>query len=71
MRKLTEEELVKRFNQIHVVFEQTPKNHLKGNDCFECSKTKRLKTTSEFVQQANKVHHNFYKVLRQRKQLHL
>jgi hypothetical protein len=85
MRKLTEEELIKRFNRIHHnkfdyslmvyadinskikiicpihgVFEQTVKNHLMGNDCFECSKRKRSKTTEEFINQAKTIHNNFY-----------
>jgi len=44
----------------HGIFEQTPRNHLKGNDCFECSKRKKSKTTSEFIEQAKKVHNDFY-----------
>ena len=44
----------------HGVFEQTPKNHLHGNDCFECSKRKRSKTNDFFINQANIVHNNFY-----------
>jgi hypothetical protein len=85
MKKLSQEELVKRFNQIHnnkfdysqmnykdinhkikIIcpihgeFEQTVKNHLKGNDCFECSKRKRSKTNDFFINQANVVHNNFY-----------
>lgn len=85
MKKLTKEELIKRFNQVHNfkfdyslmdykdinskikiicpkhgIFEQTPKNHLKGNDCFECSKRNRSKTNKEFIRQANIVHNNFY-----------
>lgn len=45
---------------IHKEFKQTPRNHLKGNDCFECSKRKKSKTTDKFVKQANIVHNNFY-----------
>jgi len=44
----------------HGIFEQTPRNHLHGNDCFECSKRKRSKTTEEFINQAKIVHNNFY-----------
>lgn len=44
----------------HKEFEQTPRNHLKGNDCFECSKKKKSKTTEEFISQANIVHNNYY-----------
>jgi hypothetical protein len=85
MRKLSEEELIKRFNNIHngkfdyslmnykdinskikIIcpihgeFEQTVKNHLHGNDCFECSKRKKSKTTKEFIEQAEIIHNNFY-----------
>ena len=85
MKKLTEDELLKRFNkvhnykfdyslmnyidinskitiicQIHGIFNQTVKNHLHGNDCFECSKIKKSKTTEEFTTQASKIHNNFY-----------
>ncbi len=44
----------------HGIFEQTPRNHLLGNDCFECSKRKKSKTTKEFIDQAKIVHNNFY-----------
>lgn len=85
MKKLTEKELINRFNiihdykfdyslmdykdinskiiikcPIHGPFEQTVKNHLNGNDCFECSKRKKSKTTKIFVDLANKIHDNFY-----------
>lgn len=85
MKKLSQEELILRFNKIHNnkfdyslveynnldtkikiicpvhgVFEQTPRNHLLGNDCFECSKRKRSKANDFFINQANVVHNNFY-----------
>ncbi|MCF8298119.1 MAG: hypothetical protein K9J13_11280 [Saprospiraceae bacterium] len=85
MKKLSTEELIKRFKiihgdkfdyslvdyvnldikvkiicPIHKIFEQTPRNHLKGNDCFECSKIKRSKSNSKFIEQAKKVHGDFY-----------
>ena len=85
MKKLTTEDIIKRFNYIHNfkfdyslvnykglltkvkiicpvhgVFEQIPKNHLKGNGCFECSKRKKSKTNKKFIEQANIVHDNFY-----------
>jgi hypothetical protein len=85
MKKLSDEELIKRFNKIHnnkfdyslmnykdinskikIIcpihgeFDQTVKNHLHGNDCFECSKRKKSKTTKNFINQANVVHNNFY-----------
>jgi len=45
---------------VHGIFEQTPKNHLKGNDCFDCSKKKKSKTTEKFINQSNIVHNYFY-----------
>ena len=44
----------------HGIFEQTPRNHLLGNDCFECSKRKRSKSNDYFIEQAKKVHNNYY-----------
>lgn len=45
---------------VHDIFEQTPRNHLLGNDCFECSKRKKSKTTKEFVEQSKIIHNDFY-----------
>jgi hypothetical protein len=45
---------------IHGAFDQTVKNHLQGNKCFECSKRDRSKTTEEFIKQGSEVHDNFY-----------
>lgn len=44
---------------IHGIFKQTPRNHLK-NDCFECSKINKSKTTEKFINQVDKVHNYFY-----------
>lgn len=85
MKKLSQDDIIIRFNKVHNnkfdyslvdyknldtkvkiicpthgVFDQTPRNHLKGNDCFECSKTKRSKTTEEFIKQAREVHGDYY-----------
>lgn len=51
---------VKIICPIHGEFEQTPKNHLKGNDCFECSKIRRSKSNEKFIEQAKLIHNNFY-----------
>ena len=41
------------------LFEQTPKSHLEGHGCLECT-GKRKKTLPEFIEQANKIHNNKY-----------
>jgi hypothetical protein len=43
----------------HGIFEQSPNSHLKGSGCDMCGGSKR-KTTSEFIQDALKVHRNKY-----------
>ena len=44
---------------IHGDFEQTPNNHLAGQNCPSCTGTFR-KTVKEFIQEANLVHKNKY-----------
>jgi hypothetical protein len=43
----------------HGVFEQTPNNHLRGKNCFQCTGTPK-KTTHEFICDAIKIHRNKY-----------
>lgn len=45
---------------IHGEFEQFAKNHIQGNDCFECSKIKKSKTTQDFIKNAKIIHNNYY-----------
>ena len=51
---------IKIICSIHGIFEQTPRNHLLGNSCFECSKRKKSKTNIDFIIQAKLIHNNFY-----------
>ncbi len=51
---------VKIICPVHGEFEQTPRNHIKGNDCFECSIRRRSKSNEKFIKQAKQVHNNFY-----------
>ena len=51
---------VKIICDIHGEFEQTPSNHLKGNDCLECSLNKRKTNTLKFIEKAKKVHSDKY-----------
>jgi superfamily II DNA or RNA helicase len=44
---------------IHGVFEQTPKSHLKGSNCPKCSGGVR-KTNEFFIEQSNNLHNNIY-----------
>lgn len=48
----------------HGVFEQTPKNHIRGRNCPHCGKIKRYntkrKTTEDFVKRANVIHNGLY-----------
>jgi hypothetical protein len=45
--------------KIHGGFEQTPKNHFKGQGCPDCSKYKAL-TYDNFVEKCKKIHNNNY-----------
>lgn len=49
---------------VHGEFEQTPKNHLRGEGCFQCGRDltgkKKTKTTAEFITNARSVHGNKY-----------
>jgi len=40
----------------HGIFNQTPKNHLKGHGCRKCMIEKKCYTTEEFIERANKAH---------------
>ena len=48
----------------HGEFWQTPNNHINGQDCFECGKTKykekRFLGKEEFIKRATKIHNNKY-----------
>lgn len=48
----------------HGVFEQTPKNHLKGSGCKKCGKIKcinsRKITTKEFISKSKQIHNDKY-----------
>lgn len=50
---------------IHGTWECNPRDHLNGNGCPTCAIERRsklrTKTTSEFIEEANKVHNNKYK----------
>jgi hypothetical protein len=43
----------------HGIFLQTPDNHLKGNKCYECLKSKKMDNEA-FIKKANKKHGNKY-----------
>lgn len=43
----------------HGLFEQTPTNHLRGNKCPNCSKTKKI-TKDVFIQRCKKIHNEKY-----------
>ena len=42
----------------HGIFQQTPQNHLKGNQCYKCSNI--VKTTDDFIKKSGGVHQNIY-----------
>lgn len=42
----------------HGIFEQTPSEHLKGNQCYKCSDL--IRTTDDFVKKANNIHNYLY-----------
>lgn len=44
---------------IHGIFEQTPKQHLRGHGCKKC-KGKKVLSTEDFVNESSKKHNNFY-----------
>ncbi len=48
----------------HGIFEQTPKNHLKGSGCKECGKIKCIDskkiTTKEFILKSERIHNDKY-----------
>jgi very-short-patch-repair endonuclease len=48
----------------NLIFEQTPANHLFGQNCPECGKEskneKNTKTIEKFIREANIIHNNFY-----------
>ncbi len=43
----------------HGEFKQTPSNHLRGHGCSACAGNKH-KTTTQFIEEANKIHNNRY-----------
>lgn len=45
---------------IHGKFNQEARAHLKGNGCFECSKTKRTKNSDNFINEAKSIHGDKY-----------
>lgn len=45
---------------IHGDFQQTPNVHLKGHGCSKCAIDKRSKSLSQFINEANMIHHNIY-----------
>jgi Zn finger protein HypA/HybF involved in hydrogenase expression len=55
---------IKIICQIHGMFSQTPRDHLTGRGCFECSRKKRSQnqkmTISQFVKNAQNIHGNKY-----------
>lgn len=50
---------VKIVCKVHGIFEQTPKNHLKGQNCPVCSNRNKF-TNEDFVKRARKIHKNKY-----------
>jgi hypothetical protein len=49
----------------HGEFQQTPNNHLQGNNCPKCAINKLTSTTEEFIEKAKKIHgdkYNYQKV---------
>lgn len=44
---------------IHGIFNQTPKNHLKGHGCLKCSGKEKI-TREKFTERANNIHNNKY-----------
>ena len=55
---------VKIICPVHGVFEQIPGNHLDGHGCLLCWKERmnkdKRKTFEQFVEEANKIHNNFF-----------
>ncbi len=55
---------VKIICPIHDMFEQKPSDHLSGCGCPTCGEKNsiknRTKTTKQFIEEANKIHNNFY-----------
>jgi len=45
---------------VHGIFEQTPKNHLKGHICLKCSIEQSKLTLNEFILKSNIIHGNKY-----------
>lgn len=58
------EEKVNILCDIHGIFSQTPKNHMRGRGCHECALIKaaesRKKTLQEFIDKATIIHNNKY-----------
>ena len=53
------QEKVKIICPIHGVFEQRPASHIRGDECIDCSGSKKL-STATFTEKANIVHSNRY-----------
>jgi len=57
--KITNLTLIKIKCKTHGIFEQTPKNHLKGQNCPKCSKYYKHNQT-EFIQKCTQIHDDKY-----------
>lgn len=49
--------------QVHGIFQQTPKDHLRGYGCPDCGGTKKI-TTQNFIDRAKSIHKNTYRYSR-------
>jgi len=57
--KITNTSLITIICKTHGSFEQTPKNHIKGQNCPKCSKYYNY-NQEEFIQKCNNIHNNKY-----------